>query len=330
MNTVMLGIIIAAIGVTVVLVVVALVMRSSVNGLSQQISRNQQEAENRRDEQISRQYEQMGRQSEQINAIGRQINDTMAQVNLSMGEMRSLTSGVEDLKRMMSNVKSRGIMGEVQLGAILDDILAPDQYDENVAVKGDSERVEFAVKFPSEDGGFVYLPIDSKFPGDAYLNLLDAYDTGDKSVIKKAADGLRYAIAKAAKDINTKYIYPPYTTEFGIMFLPFEGLYAEVLRLNIVEILQKDYRINIAGPTTMAAMLNSFQLGFKSLALQQSSGEVWDTLAKVRTEFDKFAESLDKTQMRLDQAQSELEALVGTRTRSIQKALSKASEGKAD
>ena len=192
---------------------------------------------------------------------------------------------------------------------------------ENVAVKGGSERVEYAVKFPGEGDSPVYLPIDSKFPADAYTNLLDAYDTGDKQIIKAAADGLRNAVIKAAKDIKTKYISPPATTEFAIMFLPFEGLYAEVLRQGIVDTLQRDYRISIAGPTTMSAMLNSFQMGFRSLALQKQSGQVWDTLAKVRNEFDKFGDVLVKTQNRMEQAQKELETLVGVRTRGIQRAL---------
>lgn len=265
-------------------------------------------------------------QSIRLMELNKQLNYTLEQVTRSLSEMQSLSAGVGDLQKILSNVKTRGIVGEIQLGAILQDILSPEQYDENVAVKGGSERVEFAVKFPGENSNYVYLPIDSKFPADAYIKLLDAYDIGDKALIKMASDNLKHAIIKAAKDIKTKYIQPPDTTEFAIMFLPFEGLYAEVLRLGLVETLQNEYRINIAGPTTMAAMLNSFQMGFKSLALQQRSGEVWDTLEKVKTEFDKFAEVLDKTQMRMDQTQKELETLIGTRTRSIQKALKNVSE----
>lgn len=251
----------------------------------------------------------------------RQVSDTLEQVTRGLGQMQTLAAGVGDLKKVLSNVKTRGIVGEIQLGAILAQILSPEQYDENVAVKGGSERVEFAVKFPGEGDRPVYLPIDSKFPADAYTRLLDAYDTGDRQLIKAATDGLRNAVLKAAKDIRTKYISPPYTTEFAIMFLPFEGLYAEVLRLGLVDTLQRDYRINIAGPTTMAAMLNSFQMGFRSLALQKQSGEVWDTLAKVRTEFDKFGDVLVKTQTKMEQAQKDLEKLVGVRTRGIQRAL---------
>lgn len=307
MNATLICITAAAICIIAALAVMLAVMRSTIRNMGEQLGEKQQTS------------------SVMIN---QQLSDAMAQINRSIGEMQSLSGGVEDIKRLMTNVKTRGVMGELQLGAILDEILAPEQYDENVPVKGGSERVEFAVKFPAEDGGFVYLPIDSKFPGDAYIKLLDAYDTGDREIIRKASDGLKYAILKAAKDIRTKYLYPPLTTEFGIMFLPFEGLYAEVLKMGMIEPLQNEYHVNIAGPTTMAAILNSFQLGFKSLALQQSSGEVWDTLEKVKTEFEKFAEVLGNTQRRLDQAQNELEHLVGARTRSIQKALNNASEGK--
>lgn len=305
MNTVLIAVIVSSAAIIVALVIAIVVMRSSMTGLGDRVNEIQ-------------------RASDAV--INQQLNDAIAQINRSMGEMRSLSTGVDDLKRIMTNVKTRGIVGEVQLGAILEEILSPQQYEENVPVKGDSARVEYAVRFPSEDGGSVYLPIDSKFPGDAYLELLDAYDTGDRGMILAATDHLRRAVIRSAKDIRTKYIYPPYTTEFAVMFLPFEGLYAEVLRLDLVETLQRDYRVTIAGPTTMAAILNSFQLGFRSLALQQSSGEVWDTLEKVRTEFGKFNDVLEDTQHRLDQAQKDLELLVGARTRSIQRSLDKVSD----
>ena len=260
-------------------------------------------------------------QSKRLSEMNRQLNMSLEQVNKGLGEMQSLAIGVNDLQKLLSNVKTRGIIGEVQLGNILEQILAPDQYDENVAVTGTSERVEFAVKFPGNEGEYIYLPIDSKFPGDAYMNLKNAYEEGDKLSIKAAKDNLKNAIIKAAKDIRNKYILPPYTTEFAIMFLPFEGLYAEVLRLGMVEKLQGDYRVTIAGPTTMAAMLNSFQMGFRSLALQKQSGHVWNTLSKVRTEFDKFQDVLDKSQKRLNSVQQDLENLVGTRSRAIRKTL---------
>lgn len=287
-------------------------VQNSVKNLGEMISQNQ------------RQNTDM--QSVRLMELNKQLNYTLEQVTRSLSEMQTLSAGVGDLQKVLSNVKTRGILGEIQLAAILKEILAPDQYEENAAVTGSSERVEFAVKFPGENGRHVYLPIDSKFPADAYVKLLDAYESGSKAAIKAAADNLKHAVNKAAKDIRNKYIKPPYTTEFAIMFLPFEGLYAEVLRLGMIENLQNEYRINIAGPTTMAAMLNSFQMGFKSLALQQRSGEVWDTLENVRTEFEKFADVLAKTQMRMDQTQKELESLVGVRTRSIQKALKNVSE----
>lgn len=290
-------------------------MEHKVSIMTEENNRQLTEMRNTVDEKLQKTLE------ERIGRSFRQVSESLQQVTRGLGEMQNLAAGVGDLKKVLSNVKTRGIVGEIQLGAILQQILSPEQYEENIAVKGGSERVEYAVKFPGEGDRPVYLPIDSKFPGDAYLNLQDAYDTGDRQLIKMATDNLRNAVIKAAKDIRTKYIQPPQTTEFAILFLPFEGLYAEVLRLGVVESLQRDYRINIAGPTTMAAMLNSFQMGFKSIALQKRSGEVWDTLAKVRTEFDKFGSVLVKTQTRMEQAQKDLETLVGVRTRGIQRAL---------
>ena len=290
-------------------------MEKKITMMTDENNRQLSEMRNTVDEKLQKTLE------DRIGRSFRQVSDTLEQVTRGLGQMQTLAAGVGDLKKVLSNVKTRGIVGEIQLGAILAQILSPEQYDENVAVKGGSERVEFAVKFPGEGDRPVYLPIDSKFAADAYTRLLDAYDTGDRQLIKAATDGLRNAVLKAAKDIRTKYISPPYTTEFAIMFLPFEGLYAEVLRLGLVDTLQRDYRINIAGPTTMAAMLNSFQMGFRSLALQKQSGEVWDTLAKVRTEFDKFGDVLVKTQTKMEQAQKDLEKLVGVRTRGIQRAL---------
>ncbi len=290
-------------------------MEKKITMMTDENNRQLSEMRNTVDEKLQKTLE------DRIGRSFRQVSDTLEQVTRGLGQMQTLAAGVGDLKKVLSNVKTRGIVGEIQLGAILAQMLSPEQYDENVAVKGGSERVEFAVKFPGEGDRPVYLPIDSKFPADAYTRLLDAYDTGDRQLIKTAADGLKSTVLKAARDIRTKYISPPHTTEFAIMFLPFEGLYAEVLRLGLVDTLQRDYRINIAGPTTMAAMLNSFQMGFRSLALQKQSGEVWDTLAKVRTEFDKFGDVLVKTQTKMEQAQKDLEKLVGVRTRGIQRAL---------
>ena len=290
-------------------------MENKVTAMTEENNRQLTEMRTTVDEKLQKTLE------DRIGRSFRQVSERLEQVTRGLGEMQNLAAGVGDLKKVLSNVKTRGILGEIQLGAILEQILAPGQYEENVAVKGGSERVEFAVKFPGEGDAPVYLPIDSKFPADAYMNLQTAYDTGDRQLIKAATDNLRNAVLKAARDIRTKYIAPPRTTEFAIMFLPFEGLYAEVLRLGLVDTLQRDYRINIAGPTTMSAMLNSFQMGFRSIALQKQSGQVWDTLAKVRNEFDKFGDVLIKTQSRMEQTQRDLEALVGVRTRGIQRAL---------
>lgn len=252
----------------------------------------------------------------------RLVNDRLEQVYRGLGEMQSLAQGVGDLKKVLSNVKTRGILGEVQLGAILEDILTPEQYGKNVAtVPGSRNVVEYAVKLPVEDGSFVWLPIDAKFPGDSYAALRDAYDAGDPVAIQSAARQLLLTVRMEAKDIREKYINPPNTTEFGILFLPFEGLYAEVVSRGMVEILQREYRVNIAGPSTMAALLNSLQMSFRTIAIQRRSGEVWNILGAVKTEFDKFADALAMTQNRLEQASSELDRLVGVRTRQIQRKL---------
>ena len=254
----------------------------------------------------------------------RLVNERLEQVYKGLGEMQNLAAGVGDLKKVLSNVKTRGILGEVQLSAILEQILAPEQYETNVVTKSTgTERVEFAVKLPgAEEGGRpVYLPIDAKFPGDAYARLNDAYESGDRAEIEAAARQLEQVIKAEAKDIRDKYLEPPYTTEFGIMFLPFEGLYAEVVRRGLLETLQREYKVNIAGPTTMAALLNSLQMGFRTLAIQKHSGEVWEVLGAVKTEFDKFEEVLEKTRNRINQANTELDKLIGPRTRSIRRTL---------
>ena len=249
------------------------------------------------------------------------VSERLEQVYKGLGEMQTLASGVGDLKKILSNVKTRGILGEIQLGSILEQIMSKEQYEENVAIKGSSERVEFAIKLPGDDNGIVYLPIDAKFPVDIYSTLLNAYDSGNKDEINEAQIQLGKSIKSFAKTIHTKYIEPPYTTDFGIMFLPFEGLYAEVVRGGLVEDLQREYKINIAGPTTMAALLNSLQLGFRTLAIQKHSSKVWNVLGAIKTEFDKFGDILVATQQRLTQANAELDKLVGVRTRAIQSKL---------
>lgn len=264
---------------------------------------------------------------ERITQSFKTVSDRLEQVHKGLGEMQTLASGVGDLKKVLSNVKTRGILGEIQLGSILEQILSPEQYEENVKTRANgNERVEFAVKMPGSGDDFVYLPIDAKFPGDTYEALMNAYETGDKALVDAASKNLENAVKKAAKDIHDKYIEPPYTTDFAIMFLPFEGLYAEVVKSGLTEKLQRDYKVNIAGPTTMAALLNSLQMGFKTLAIQKRSSEVWKVLAAAKTEFGKFQIVIEKTQQRLNQANEELDKLVGVRTRSINRTLKSISD----
>ena len=252
------------------------------------------------------------------------VSKQLQQVYKGLGEMQNLAVGVGDLKKVLSNVKTRGILGEIQLSAILKEILSPEQYEENVATKkGSRNVVEFAIKLPADDDSFVYLPIDSKFPGDTYAKLVDAMNSGNKEEIEVCSKNLLRTIKSEAKDIHDKYISPPNTTEFAIMFLPFEGLYAEVVNRGMVEVLQREYKVNVAGPSTMGALLNSLQLGFKTLAVRKRSAEVWQIINDVKREFDTFADVLEKTQTRLNQANTELDKLVGVRTRKIQSQLSK-------
>ncbi len=254
------------------------------------------------------------------------VNDRLEQVYKGLGEMQNLAVGVGDLKKVLSNVKTRGILGEVQLAAILEEILSPEQYDTNVSTKqGSKAVVEFAVKIPSGDS-FIYLPIDAKFPGDTYARLRDAIESGSQLDINEASKLLTATIKSEAKDIRDKYLDPPNTTDFAIMFLPFEGLYAEVVNRGLIEVLQREYSVNIAGPSTMAALLNSLQMGFKTFAIQQRSSEVWQVLSAVKTEFNKFETTLRTTQQRINQVNDELDKLVGVRTRQIQRKLKSVSE----
>lgn len=250
------------------------------------------------------------------------VSKRLEEVYKGLGEMHSLATGVGDLKKVLSNVKTRGILGEIQLGAILREILSPEQFDENVVTKSKgTERVEFAIKLPAEDDGFIYLPIDSKFPADTYMALQNAYESGDAAQVEAAAKLLLRTFEKEAKDISEKYIEAPYTTEFAIMFLPTEGLYCEAVNRGMIEVLQSKYKVNLAGPSTMAALLNSLQMGFKTLAVQKRSAEVWKVLGSVKNEFEKFEKVITDTQKRLDQANDELEKLVGVRTRAINRHL---------
>ncbi len=262
-----------------------------------------------------------------MNESFKMVSDRLEQVYKGLGEMQTLAVGVGDLKKVLTNVKTRGILGEIQLGAILEDVLSPEQYETNCRVKkGSDNAVEFAVKIPTQDGGFIYLPIDAKFPGDTYSTLTEAYEGGDRAVIDSAAKALCARIKMEAKDISRKYIYPPETTEFAVMFLPFEGLYSEVVNRGLLEEIQRTYRVTVAGPSTMAAMLCSIRMCFKSVAIQRYSDEVWQVLGAVKTEFETFEGVLASTQKKLESASGELDKLVGVRTRAIRRKLKNVTE----
>jgi DNA recombination protein RmuC len=246
------------------------------------------------------------------------LSTQLEKVHKSLGEMQSIATDVGSLTKVLSNVKTTGIFGEVQLGAILDSMLNREQYDTNVITGEGKEPVEYAIKFPGQaDGEFVYLPIDSKFPYTVYSDLQTAYDNNDIDGIKQKKEQLKTTIRGMAKDIYSKYICPPRTTDFAVMFLPIEGLYAEVVKMGLTEELQSKYKVTIAGPTTMSALLNSFQMGFRTLAIQKKSGEVWKILGAVRTEFDKFNEIIEKIQGKLDSTSKDFDNLIGTRSRMI-------------
>ena len=258
------------------------------------------------------------------------VSERLEAVQKGLGEMQTLANGVGDLKKVLSNVKTRGVLGEIQLGNILEQIMAPEQYEANVKTKkGSNDHVEFAIKLPGKDdeGNVVYLPVDAKFPQEDYVRLQTAYDEGDITGIETANKALVQSIKKFAKDIRDKYIDPPNTTDFGIMFLPIEGLFAEVVRQpEVVALLQREYKIIVTGPTTLAAMLNSLQMGFKTLAIQKRSSEVWQILGAVKNEFGKFGDVLEKAQKKINEANKELDNLVGTRTRLMLSKLRKVEE----
>ena len=253
------------------------------------------------------------------------VTQQLLVVQKGLGEMQNIASGVGDLKKVLSNVKTRGVLGEIQLGNILEEIMSREQYDTNVKTKKGSDAiVEFAIKLPGKDNndGSVYLPIDAKFPQEDYVRLQTAYEAGDPVAVEVSLKALLQAVKKFAKDISTKYIDPPHTTDFGIMFLPIEGLFAEVVRQpDMIAFLQREYKIVVTGPTTLAAMLNSLQMGFKTLAIQKRSSEVWNVLAAVKKEFNTFGGVLEKAQKKLNEANNEIENLVGTRTRIMQSKL---------
>lgn len=253
--------------------------------------------------------------------VGKQLNE----VQQGLGEMKNLAQDVGGLKKVLSNVKMRGGFGEVQLQMLLENILAPEQFAANVTPKpGSRDVVEFAVKLPgnSDSVPYIWLPIDAKFPKDVYERLQQAYDNGDQALVEAAQKELDAKIKLNAKEISSKYINTPYTTNFAIMFLPFEGIYAEVVRkADLLESLQKNYNIIVTGPTTLAAILNSLQIGFKTLAIQKRSSEVWETLGAVKNEFEKFGGILERAKGRIQDGLNDMDTLVGTRTRAIQRKL---------
>jgi len=263
--------------------------------------------------------------NERISQSFRLVNEQLENVQKGLGEMQTLAQDVGGLKRVLSNVKTRGNIGEIQLSMLLEQLLAPEQYEDNVKTKkGSDALVEFAVKLPGKEdlAQCVYLPIDAKFPKDMYEQLLDAYDTADPQQIETAGKNLETTIRKMAKDISDKYLDPPATTEFGIMFLPFEGIYAEVVRRSaLLEDLQRHYRVVVTGPTTLAAILNSLQMGFRTLAIQKYSGEVWKILGAVKKEFESMGGMLEKAKKHLETANGQIDNVLGVRTRAIQRRL---------
>jgi DNA recombination protein RmuC len=263
--------------------------------------------------------------NERITQSFQLVTRQLENVQKGLGEMQTLAQDVGGLKRVLSNVKTRGNIGEIQLSMLLEQILAPEQYEANVHTKKGSDAVvEFAVKLPGRDDlhEFVYLPIDAKFPKDVYEQLIEAYEAGDPTRIETCGKTLENTIRKMAKDISEKYLNPPATTDFGIMFLPFEGIYAEVVRRSaLLEELQRKYKVVVTGPTTLAAILNSLQMGFRSLAIQKHSGEVWNILGEVKKEFEKVGGMLEKAQKNLQTASGQIEEVLGTRTRAIQRKL---------
>ena len=253
------------------------------------------------------------------------VRSQLENVQKGLGEMKNLAEDVGGLKKVLGNVKTRGTFGEIQLAALLEQMLSPEQYEANVKTrKNATEFVEFAIKLPGKDNGrdVVYLPIDAKFPKDVYEQYMDAYEEGDTTRIESTSKQLEITIKRMAKDIHEKNVEPPFTTDFAIMFLPFESIYAEVIRrTSLVETLQKDYKIVVTGPTTLGAILNSLQMGFRTLAIQKRTSEVWGVLGAVKTEFGKFGGMLEKVQKNLQNAGDQLEEVMGKRTRAIERKL---------
>lgn len=299
-------------------------LETSIRNLQEGNEKKLEEMRNTVDEKLQKTLETRLSQSFEL------VSKNLESVQKGLGEMQQLATGVGDLKKVLSNVKSRGILGEIQLGAILEQILAPGQYQSNVQTKkGSRDLVEYAVCLPGrdEEGKICYLPVDAKFPVEDYNALLNAYETGDITAVELARKGVDTIIKKCAKDIRDKYLDPPNTTDFGIMFLPFEGLYAEVVRnTSLIETLQRDFRIIVTGPSTLAALLSSLRLGFNTLAIEKQSSEIRKTLQAVKTEFATFEKVLESAQSKIQGASGELDKLVGTRTRMINSKLKKFTE----
>ena len=261
--------------------------------------------------------------NDRLSTSFREVSKQLEAVYTGLGDMRSIAAGVGDLKRVLSNVKTRGILGEVQLGAILTDILTPEQYAQNVATKpGSADRVEFAVKLPQEGAEPIWLPIDSKFPGDAYEHLRDAVEAGDAAAVESARRVLEQRIKLEAKDISSKYLSVPATTNFAILFLPFEGLYAEVVdRPGLIETLQRNYQVSVAGPSTMAVILNSLQMSYQTFAFQKRADEIQRVLAAVKAEFPKYQAELRRALKQIETAGKTVDGIINTRTNVIERKL---------
>ncbi|ERI85459.1 DNA recombination protein RmuC [Bacteroides pyogenes] len=268
--------------------------------------------------------------NERIGQSFEMVRSQLENVQRGLGEMKSLAQDVGGLKKVLSNVKMRGTFGEVQLGALLEQMMSPEQYDANVKTKRNgTEFVEFAIKLPGKDdaGSTVYLPIDAKFPKDVYEQYYDAFEAGDATLVESSGKQLEATIRRMARDIHDKYIDPPFTTDFAILFLPFESIYAEIIRrTHLVETLQKEYKIVVTGPTTLGAILNSLQMGFRTLAIQKRTSEVWTVLGAVKTEFGKFGGLLQRVQKNLQSAGDQLEEVMGKRTRAIERKLRQVEE----
>ena len=291
-------------------------LRQSMNAIRQENSQQLTEIRQTVDEKLTDSLDRRLTQSFE------QVSQRLEAVWRGLGEMQSLASGVGDLKKMLTNVKSRGVWGEIQLGALLEEMLSPEQYLTNACVKaGSQERVEYAIRLPGRDGSEILLPIDSKFPQEDYLRLQEALDSGDAARAEACRKALGQRIRGEAKRIASKYILPPVTTDFAVMFLPVEGLYAEAVRdSGLTEELQRVWRVTVAGPTTLSALLNALQMGFRTLAIEQRSGEVWRLLGEVKEDFGRFADTLEKTRQRLQQASDSIDSAV-SRTQSIRRRL---------